>query len=374
MTTFTNITDTEVQQSKPIRALTGRALRDNPIAIAEGDATAPRIQSAALQSRIAFDYSNLTQFGKAVYAGFVGVFKNFDKNMNGFVISPSKAATSVSHHAAPNGISAVVSGTTLRGYFGNNEIFNVGVGAAGGGSRQAFVANDENIYVCAPTTTAVRKYSATGTLIWSVSVTSNPSAIWVMPDDAYTVYAGDVDGRIYQITQTGGGSAASITATWTGLSSTNDVVDIVADTAGFLYAAFDTGSQGEVLKVDPSDGSAVWAGAFTTTNRARSLAMLSSSLLVLGTASSQRVFGINPSTGAQLWETTPSGDGIVCVAVNPQGIIAASNSAGTSGQIHFLNSAGTLLASNTTAASEPNYSRCELGDYAHHWNDIDPEA
>ena len=49
MTTYTSIPNSSLEPGKPIRSIDGLALRDNPIAIAEGDASAPRIQTAAIQ-------------------------------------------------------------------------------------------------------------------------------------------------------------------------------------------------------------------------------------------------------------------------------------------------------------------------------------
>lgn len=43
MTTFTTIPNSSLEPGKPIRSIDGLALRDNPLAIIEGDATAPRI-------------------------------------------------------------------------------------------------------------------------------------------------------------------------------------------------------------------------------------------------------------------------------------------------------------------------------------------
>lgn len=48
MTAWTNIPDSMIQQGKPIRATDGRALRDNPAAIAAGADGAPRVQGIAL--------------------------------------------------------------------------------------------------------------------------------------------------------------------------------------------------------------------------------------------------------------------------------------------------------------------------------------
>ena len=49
MAEFTAIPDANLEPDKPARGIDGLALRDNPIAIAEGAADAPRIQTAALE-------------------------------------------------------------------------------------------------------------------------------------------------------------------------------------------------------------------------------------------------------------------------------------------------------------------------------------
>ena len=49
MATWTNIPDSNIEPGKPIRSIDGLALRDNPIAIAEGASGAPRIQTAGIQ-------------------------------------------------------------------------------------------------------------------------------------------------------------------------------------------------------------------------------------------------------------------------------------------------------------------------------------
>jgi hypothetical protein len=50
MATWTTIPDSSLEPGKPIRSIDGLALRDNPVAIAEGAAGAPRIAAAALQT------------------------------------------------------------------------------------------------------------------------------------------------------------------------------------------------------------------------------------------------------------------------------------------------------------------------------------
>lgn len=48
MATWTNITNAALEPGKPIRSVDGLALRDNPIAIAEGASGAPRIVNDAV--------------------------------------------------------------------------------------------------------------------------------------------------------------------------------------------------------------------------------------------------------------------------------------------------------------------------------------
>lgn len=58
MTTFTTIPNASLEPGKPIRSIDGLALRDNPIAMFEGDASAPRIIGRAAKRFI--DYPVLT--------------------------------------------------------------------------------------------------------------------------------------------------------------------------------------------------------------------------------------------------------------------------------------------------------------------------
>jgi hypothetical protein len=50
MATWTTIPDSSLEPGKPIRAIDGLALRDNPIAISEGQSGAPKIVDAALST------------------------------------------------------------------------------------------------------------------------------------------------------------------------------------------------------------------------------------------------------------------------------------------------------------------------------------
>ena len=71
MTAYTTIPDTDIAQDKPIKAETGLALRDNPIAISEGAAGAPLIQRAAIQNS-AVDSTKLNLGTSSASASVVG--------------------------------------------------------------------------------------------------------------------------------------------------------------------------------------------------------------------------------------------------------------------------------------------------------------
>lgn len=70
MTTFTTIPNSSLEPGKPIRSIDGLALRDNPLAIIEGDATAPRIVGKAVK-RLQ-DYSVLTVSAADTYSTDIG--------------------------------------------------------------------------------------------------------------------------------------------------------------------------------------------------------------------------------------------------------------------------------------------------------------
>jgi hypothetical protein len=66
MTTFTTIPNSSLEPGKPIRSIDGIALRDNPLAIIEGDPTAPRIVGKAAK-RLA-DYPVLSVTAADTYS------------------------------------------------------------------------------------------------------------------------------------------------------------------------------------------------------------------------------------------------------------------------------------------------------------------
>jgi hypothetical protein len=74
MTTFTTIPNSSLEPGKPIRSIDGLALRDNPLAIAEGDATAPKIQTAALIAAEQMNTTNVLSATASASAGAVGTY------------------------------------------------------------------------------------------------------------------------------------------------------------------------------------------------------------------------------------------------------------------------------------------------------------
>ena len=55
MTTYTTIPDASLEPGKPARSVDAILLRDNPLAIAEGDATAPKIGGAIAYNGVTGD-------------------------------------------------------------------------------------------------------------------------------------------------------------------------------------------------------------------------------------------------------------------------------------------------------------------------------
>ena len=80
MTGFTNLSDSSLSQDKPLTQSIARAFRDNPVAIGEGDATAPSIQHKGIVSG-AFSVSTTLGSGFAISSGLVIPFnvENFDE-------------------------------------------------------------------------------------------------------------------------------------------------------------------------------------------------------------------------------------------------------------------------------------------------------
>ena len=124
MTTFTTIGTGSLAVGKPLTSALAIALRDNPIAIAEGDATAPKLQFAALDAWY-------------VTAGAVGTYcfakgtvdKAFGDNIAGSALFPTSAVSGVS--GGTKGAGAFTSGAALSGSWRCMGTFDLSMSTAG---------------------------------------------------------------------------------------------------------------------------------------------------------------------------------------------------------------------------------------------------
>ena len=96
MADWTNITDTAVDPDAPLTSQLGYAWRDNPIAIAEGAADAPRIQPGAMQTYVgrvilttATTPVEITDLNPETVIAFVGSFVNGSANASYIQVSGS---------------------------------------------------------------------------------------------------------------------------------------------------------------------------------------------------------------------------------------------------------------------------------------------
>ncbi|MEZ5781150.1 MAG: hypothetical protein R3D70_05815 [Rhizobiaceae bacterium] len=106
MTTFTTLPDSSLTQDKPLTQSIARALRDNPKAMAEGDATAPEVvgvspldrQAASNSASLVFD--NLPNGYDVLEFDFVGIYP----------VSPNWSNTLVMEISTDNGSTWLNSG------------------------------------------------------------------------------------------------------------------------------------------------------------------------------------------------------------------------------------------------------------------------
>jgi hypothetical protein len=84
MAVWTTIPDENIEPDKPIRSIDGLALRDNPVAIAEGAAGAPRIQSAGINwGSVNSDIGRQqVRIGSASTSGFIGNINRVSITLN----------------------------------------------------------------------------------------------------------------------------------------------------------------------------------------------------------------------------------------------------------------------------------------------------
>jgi len=74
MATWTNVANTSLEPGSPARSVDAFALRDNPIAIAEGAAGAPRIETNALTANEQMTTANVLARTAGAGLGAVGTY------------------------------------------------------------------------------------------------------------------------------------------------------------------------------------------------------------------------------------------------------------------------------------------------------------
>ena len=103
MATWTTLPDASLEPGKPIRSIDGLALRDNPIAISEGAAGAPQIQTAALVSNERMTTANVLNATAAASVDGVGTYA--------FATRPQNTGSTPGNALSPG---ATVAGSVLR--------------------------------------------------------------------------------------------------------------------------------------------------------------------------------------------------------------------------------------------------------------------
>ena len=124
MTTFTTIGTGSLAVGKPLTSALAIALRDNPIAIAEGDPTAPRIEWAALGAW----YDTAGGIGTYCFARAT-VDKAFGDNIAGSALFPTSAVYGVG--SGTKGAGAFTSGAALSGSWRCMGTFDLSMSTTG---------------------------------------------------------------------------------------------------------------------------------------------------------------------------------------------------------------------------------------------------
>ena len=94
MTTFTTIPNSSLEPGKPIRSIDGLALRDNPIAMFEGDASAPKLAAAGLQTGTNERDWVLARTAAAA-VGAVGTYAFLSRESSGLLPGATSAGSSL---------------------------------------------------------------------------------------------------------------------------------------------------------------------------------------------------------------------------------------------------------------------------------------
>jgi len=127
MTTFTTIPNSSLEPGKPIRSIDGLALRDNPIAMFEGDAAAPRFVGKAVK-RLQ-EMPVLTVSAANTYDAQIGsnpVFFLFDTGSTSYVVAQrytiANYSGSLRFKASHTGVPTGGGGPTYMALYKNNVL------------------------------------------------------------------------------------------------------------------------------------------------------------------------------------------------------------------------------------------------------------
>lgn len=122
MATWTTIPNLALQPGAPVRSLDGLALRDNPVAIAEGASGAPRIETDALDVDAVLEAT-----GRDYTFGAVGTHALLWKNTTATVITAG--STHAGSTLRPAGLSGTIGITDSTGVYQDtrNALLSVGV-------------------------------------------------------------------------------------------------------------------------------------------------------------------------------------------------------------------------------------------------------
>ena len=132
MATWTEIPQDALNPDSPARAIDAQALRDNPIAIAEGDASAPRIQDSALSTDVTSEGTDwvLARTAEAS-VGAVGTYAYLRRNSNS-APGDTVSGSNLTYAGGLNSVSVDETGAAVE-----NFSFQAGSGSSPSGTWRA---------------------------------------------------------------------------------------------------------------------------------------------------------------------------------------------------------------------------------------------
>ena len=137
MTAYTVLTDAELDPDKPVTSAKMKALRDNPLAIAEGDNTAPKYGTGVVSCRFDVSGGVLSLYGSvASIDGFVleGTWNNTTKTLDMNISSSAGSWSNVSYSIQATCAGSIVTPQmiTTRRVGGITQVGAVNINLSGG--------------------------------------------------------------------------------------------------------------------------------------------------------------------------------------------------------------------------------------------------